>query len=83
MTKELDEAKRIIEEGGLGRVGEDLFSANLQTISLQTMLIVIGSYLYSGGNLRELEDKLLKRLSLLLDMHIHRDVQVHVDINLH
>ncbi len=83
MTKELDEAKRIIEEGGLGRVGEDLFSANLQTISLQTMLIVIGSYLYSGGNLTELEDKLLKRLSLLLDMHIHRDVQVHVDINLH
>ena len=78
MTKDLDEAKRIIEEGGLGREGEDLFSANLQT-----MLIVIGSYLYSGGNLRELEDKLLKRLSLLLDMHIHRDVQVHVDTNLH
>ena len=78
MTKELDEAKRIIEEGGLGRVGEDLFSANLQT-----MLIVIGSYLYSGSNLRELEDKLLKRLSFLLDMHIHRDVHVHVDINLH
>ena len=78
MTKELDEAKRIIEEGELGREGEDLFSANLQT-----MLIVIGSYLYSGGNLRELEDKLLKRLSLLLDMHIHRDVQVHVDTNLH
>ena len=83
MTKDLDEAKRILEEGGLGREGEDLFSANLQTISLQTMLIVIGSYLYSGGNLRELEDKLLKRLSLLLDMHIHRDVHVHVDINLH
>ena len=78
MTKELDEAKRIIEEGGLGRVGEDLFSANLQT-----MLIVIGSYLYSGGDLTELEDKLLKRLSLLLDMHIHRDVQVRVDTNLH
>jgi len=78
MTKELDEAKRIIEEGGLGREGEDLFSANLQT-----MLIVIGSYLYSGSNLKELEDKLLKRLSLLLDMHIHRDVHVHVDINLH
>ena len=52
MTKELDEAKRIIEEGGLGRVGEDLFSANLQT-----MLIVIGSYLYYGGDLTELEDK--------------------------
>ena len=78
MTKELDEAKRIIEEGELGREGEDLFSANLQT-----MLIVIGSYLYSGSNLKELEDKLLKRLSLLLDMHIHRDVQVHVDTNLH
>ena len=78
MTKELDEAKRIIEEGGLGTVGEDLFSANLQT-----MLIVIGSYLYSGGDLTELEDKLLKRLSLLLDMHIHRDIQVHVDTNLH
>ena len=78
MTKELDEAKRIIEEGGAGREGEDLFSANLQT-----MLIVIGSYLYSGGDLTELEDKLLKRLSLLLDMHIHRDVQVHADINLH
>ena len=42
MTKELDEAKRIIEEGGLGRVCDDLFSAYLQT-----MLIVIGSYLYS------------------------------------
>ena len=78
MTKELDEAKRIIEEGGLGDVGEDLFSANLQT-----MLIVIGSYLYSGGDLTELEDKLLKRLSLLLDMHIHRDVQVHEDTKLH
>ena len=78
MTKELDEAKRIIDEGGLGREGEDLFSANLQT-----MLIVIGSYLYSGSNLKELEDKLLKRLSLLLDMHIHQDVQVHVDTNLH
>ena len=78
MTKELDEAKRIIEECGAGREGEDLFSANLQT-----MLIVIGSYLYSGADLTELEDKLLKRLSLLLDVHIHRDVQVHVDINLH
>ena len=78
MTKDLDEAKRILEEGGLGRESEDLFSANLQT-----MLVVIGSYLYSGSNLTELEDKLLKRLSLLLDMHIHRDVQVHVDINLH
>jgi len=78
MTKELDEAKKIIEEDGLGRLGEDLFNTNLQT-----MLIVIGSYLYSGGDLTELEDKLLKRLSLLLDMHIHRDVQVHVDINLH
>ena len=78
MTEELDEAKKIIEEGGLGRLGEDLFNTNLQT-----MLIVIGSYLYSGGDLTELEDKLLKRLSLLLDMHIHRDVQVHVDINLH
>ena len=78
MTKELDEAKRIIEEGGAGREGEDLFSANLQT-----MLIVIGSYLYSGGDLTELEDKLLKRLSLLLDMHIHQDVQVHEDTKLH
>ena len=78
MTKDLDEAKRILEEGGLGRESEDLFSANLQT-----MLVVIGSYLYSGSNLTELEDKLLKRLSLLLDMHIHRDIQVHVDINLH
>tara|TARA_Y100000590_G_scaffold17482_1_gene20920 strand:- start:1092 stop:1328 length:237 start_codon:yes stop_codon:yes gene_type:complete len=78
MTEELDEAKKIIEEDGLGRLSEDLFNANLQT-----MLIVIGSYLYSGGDLTELEDKLLKRLSLLLDMHIHRDVQVHVDINLH
>ena len=78
MTKELDEANRILDEGGLGRVGEDLFSANLQT-----MLIVIGSYLYSGGDLTELEDKLLKRLSLLLDMHIHQDVQVHEDTKLH
>ena len=78
MTEELDEAKKIIEEDGLGRLSEDLFNAKLQT-----MLIVIGSYLYSGGDLTELEDKLLKRLSLLLDMHIHRDVQVHVDINLH
>ena len=78
MSEELEEAKRIIEEGGLGRLGEDLFSANLQT-----MLIVIGSFLYSGGNLTELEDKLLKRLSLLLDMHIHRDVQVHEDTKLH
>ena len=76
MTKDLDEAKRILEEGGLGRESEDLFSANLQT-----MLVVIGSYLYSGSNLTELEDKLLKRLSLLLDMHIHRDIQVQVDIN--
>ena len=78
MTKELDEVKRFLAEDGLVGEGEDLFGANLQT-----MLIVIGSYLYSGGNLTELEDKLLKRLSLLLDMHIHRDVQVHVDINLH
>ena len=78
MTEELDEAKKIIEEDGLGRMSEDLFNANLQT-----MLIVIGSYLYSGGDLTELEDKLLKRLSLLLDMHIHRDVQAHVDINFH
>ena len=78
MTEELDEAKKIIEEDGLGRLSEDLFNAKLQT-----MLIVIGSYLYSGADLTELEDKLLKRLSLLLDMHIHRDVQVHVDINLH
>ena len=78
MTEELEEAKRIIEEGGLGRLGEDLFSANLQT-----MLIVIGSYLYSEGNLTELEERLLKRLSLLLDMHIHRDVQVHEDTKLH
>ncbi len=78
MTEELDEAKKIIEEGGLGRLGEDLFNTNLQT-----MLIVIGSYLYSGGDLTELEDKLLKRLSLLLDMHIHQDVQVHEDTKLH
>jgi len=78
MTKELDEVKRFLAEDGLVEGSEDLFGANLLT-----MLIVIGSYLYSGGNLTELEDKLLKRLSLLLDMHIHRDVQVHVDINLH
>ena len=78
MTKELDEVKRFLAEDGLVEGSEDLFGANLLT-----MLIVIGSYLYSGGNLTELEDKLLKRLSLLLDMHIHRDVHVHVDINLH
>ena len=78
MTKELDEVKRFLAEDGLVEGSEDLFGANLLT-----MLIVIGSYLYSGGNLTELEDKLLKRLSLLLDMHTHRDVQVHVDTNLH
>ena len=78
MSEELDEVKRFLAEDGLLTEGEDLFGAGLPT-----MLIVIGSYLYSGGNLTELEDKLLKRLSLLLDMHIHRDVQVHVDINLH
>lgn len=78
MTKELDEAKRILDVGGLSSADEDLFGANLQT-----MLIVIGSYLYSGGSLMELEDKLLKRLSLLLDMHIHRDLQVHDDTKLH
>jgi len=77
MTEELDEAKRILDVGGLS-ADEDLFSANLQT-----MLIVIGSYLYSGGNLTEIEGKLLKRLSLLLDMHIHRDIQVYEDTKLH
>ena len=78
MSEELDEVKRFLAEDGLITEGEDLFGAGLPT-----MLVVIGSYLYSGGNLAELEGKLLKRLSLLLDMHIHRDVQAHIDTKLH
>tara|TARA_R100001594_G_scaffold105038_1_gene139673 strand:- start:303 stop:491 length:189 start_codon:yes stop_codon:yes gene_type:complete len=49
---------------------EDLFKADLQT-----MLIVVGSYLYAGENLNQLEDELLERLSNLLIKHLSRDIE--------
>ena len=50
---------------------KDLFKADLRT-----MLVVIGSYLYAGENLDQLEDELLERLSNLLIKHLNRDIEL-------
>ena len=50
---------------------KDLFKADLRT-----MLVVIGSYLYAGENLEQLEEELLERLSLLLIKHLSRDTDI-------
>jgi hypothetical protein len=49
---------------------KDLFKADLKT-----MLIVVGSYLYAGENLNELEEELLERLSHLLIKHLSGDTE--------
>ena len=49
---------------------KDLFKADLRT-----MLGVIGSYLYAGENLNQLEDELLERLSNLLIKHLSGDIE--------
>ncbi len=65
MSERLDSVKYLMMEED-----EDLFKADLQT-----MLIVVGSYLYAGENLNQLEDELLERLSNLLIKHLSRDIE--------
>ena len=47
----------------------------LKEAGLKTMLIVVGSYLYAGENLNQLEDELLERLSNLLIKHLSGDIE--------
>ena len=65
MSERLDSMKYLMMEED-----KDLFKADLRT-----MLVVIGSYLYAGENLEQLEEELLERLSLLLIKHVNREIE--------
>lgn len=43
---------------------------NLMHEDLSTMLIVIGSYLYGGGDIQEIDHIILDRVSELIDKHL-------------
>ena len=65
MSERLDSMKYLMMEED-----KDLFKADLRT-----MLVVIGSYLYAGETLEQLEEELLERLSLLLIKHLSGDIE--------
>jgi hypothetical protein len=44
--------------------------SNLMHEDLPTMLMVIGSYLYGGGDIQEIDHIILDRVSELIDKHL-------------
>ena len=55
---------------------------DLSDADLKTMLIVIGSYLYAGAEIEEVDDGTYDRLVSLLVKHINREVLPPDDITL-
>jgi|TARA_R100000008_G_C3544053_1_gene146502 hypothetical protein len=50
---------------------EDIITWDLESINLTDLLMVIGSYLFSGNNISSIEDDVLDKFSKLLEEEKH------------
>ena len=60
--------KNIVEETLLGMADEE--DADLLEADLKTILVITGSYLYSGAELTDIEDSVLARINELAVKHL-------------